>query len=384
MQTGPLTLTRPDTICAGTAAAPLTLTRPDTIRAGTAAAPLTLTRPDTIYAGTAAAPLTLTRPDTICAGTATAPLTLTRRDAILAGALTAASFCCLGAPAQKAQDFRQVAPGIYVRRGVDEDATQQNDDAIANIGFIVGRDAVAVIDPGGSLTDGERLRAAIRRTTQLPIKYVVMSHVHPDHIFGAPAFQQDQPQFVGHAQLPRALALRAGFYQKRLEDTLGKERAGGVVAPTMLVQDHAQIDLGDRVLQLAAHKLAHTDCDLSVLDTTTGTLLPADLLFVGRIPSLDGSLRGWLGELKALRALPARDAVPGHGPTSVKWPSGASDLERYLGVLLRETRAAIASGKDIEAAVSTVAQSERSHWKLFDDYNGHNVTQAFKELEWEQ
>ena len=331
-----------------------------------------------------AGPLTPTRRDTICASAAPGSPTLTRRDAILAGALTAASFCCLTASAQKAQDFREVAPGIHVRRGVDEDATQQNDDAIANIGFIVGRDAVAVIDPGGSLPDGERLRAAIRQTTQLPIKYVVMSHVHPDHIFGAPAFQKDHPQFVGHARLPGTLALRAEFYRKRLEDTLGKERAGGVVTPTLLVQDHSQIDLGGRVLQLQAHKLAHTDCDLSVLDTTTGTLLPADLLFVGRIPSLDGSLRGWLGELKALRALPARRAVPGHGPTSVNWPSGAGDLERYLGVLLRETREAIASGKDIEAAVSTVAQSERSHWKLFDDYNGHNVTQAFKELEWEQ
>jgi quinoprotein relay system zinc metallohydrolase 2 len=311
---------------------------------------------------------------------------ITRRQALLAGAC----FCGVRAFAQKpTADARafvtdEVAPGIHIRRGVDEDVTPQNDDAIANIGFIVGRDAVAVIDPGGSLTDGERLRATIRQTTQLPIKYVVMSHVHPDHIFGAPAFQNDNPQFVGHARLPRTLALRADFYRKRLEDTLGKARAGGPVAPTMLVQDHAEIDLGGRVLTLTAHGTAHTDCDLSVMDRSTGTLLPADLLFVHRVPSLDGSLRGWLKELAALKALPARLAVPGHGPTSVKWPSGASDLERYLGALLRETQTAIAKGKDIEAAVSTVAQGERSRWKLFDDYNGHNVTQAFKELEWEQ
>jgi quinoprotein relay system zinc metallohydrolase 2 len=311
---------------------------------------------------------------------------ITRRQALLAGAC----FCGVRAFAQKttadARAFStdEVAPGIHIRRGVDEDATPQNDDAIANIGFIVGRDAVAVIDPGGSLTDGERLRATIRQTTQLPIKYVVMSHVHPDHIFGAPAFQNDKPQFVGHARLPRTLALRADFYRKRLEDTLGKARAGGAVAPTMLVQDGIEIDLGERVLTLTAHGTAHTDCDLSVMDKSSGTLLPADLLFVQRIPSLDGSLRGWLKELATLKALPARLAVPGHGPTSVKWPSGASDLERYLNVLLRDTRKAIAKGTDLEAAVGKVAQGERSRWKLFDDYNGHNVTEAFKELEWEQ
>jgi quinoprotein relay system zinc metallohydrolase 2 len=311
---------------------------------------------------------------------------LTRRQALVAGAC----FCFVRAVAGKrTEDTRpfvtdEVAPGIHVRRGVDEDATAKNQDGIANIGFIVGREAVAVFDPGGSLVDGERLRATIRETTALPIKYVVMSHVHPDHIFGAPAFDKDHPQYVGHARLPRALALREEFYRKRLEETLGKERAGGAVTPTMLVEDHADIDLGGRVLTLTAHGIAHTDCDLSALDGSTGTLLAADLLFVQRVPSLDGSLPGWLRELAALKSSRARRAVPGHGPTSVDWPSGASDLERYLGVLLRETKKAIAKGVDLEAAVGQVAQGERSRWKLFDDYNGHNVTQAYKELEWEQ
>lgn len=305
---------------------------------------------------------------------------ITRRQALLAGAC----FCATAAAASDALVTQEVAPGIHIRRGVDEDATQQNDDAIANIGFIVGRDAVAVIDPGGSLIDGQRLRAAIRQATPLPIQYVVMSHAHPDHVFGAPAFQQDQPRFVSHAQFPRTLGMREEFYRKRLEDLLGKTRAGGGVAPTLLVKDQTDIDLGGRVLKLKAHGIAHTDCDLSVFDPSTGTLLAADLLFVERIPSLDGSLRGWLKELNVLKSLPARRAVPGHGPTSVNWPRGASDLERYLGVILRETREAIAKGQDIEAAISTVGRSERSRWKLFDDYNGHNVTQAFKELEWEQ
>ena len=311
---------------------------------------------------------------------------LTRRQALLG----AACFFSVRAAAQKRTEearvfvTEEVAPGIHIRRGVDEDVTARNEDGIANIGFIVGRDAVAVMDPGGSLIDGQRLRAAIRQTTRLPIQYVVMSHVHPDHVFGAPAFQNDNPKYVGHARLPRALALRADFYRKRLEEALGKERAGDVVAPTMLVQDHAEIDLGGRVLALTAHGIAHTDCDLSVLDRNTGTLLAADLLFVKRVPSLDGSLRGWLKELKMLQSVSARRAVPGHGPTSVDWPSGAKDLERYLGTLLRETKEAITKGMDLETAIGMVAQGERSRWTLFDDYNGHNVTQAFKELEWEQ
>jgi quinoprotein relay system zinc metallohydrolase 2 len=284
---------------------------------------------------------------------------------------------------QRSLKLEQVAPGIYIRRGMDEDATAANRGAIANIGFIIGKNCVAVMDPGGSLRDGEQLRSAIRAITKLPIRFVVLSHVHPDHIFGAGAFQADQPEFIGHFRLPNSLAQRGEYYQQRLEAVLGKEQAGPVVAPTMLVQDKKDIDLGDRALRITAHALAHTDSDLSVFDAQTRTLLASDLLFVRRIPSLDGSLKGWLKELATLEALKARRAVPGHGPASVDWPAGAADLERYLSVLLRETREAVAKGVDIEAAVQTVGRSEREKWLLFDDYHGRNVTQAFKEVEWE-
>lgn len=321
--------------------------------------------------------------------TCTASRLVTRRDALLGALCTGcvarfATVTARTADALKfAPAFEEVAAGIFIRSGVDEEANATNADAIANIGFIVGRRSVATMDAGGSLEDGRRLRAAIRKHTALPISHVILSHAHPDHIFGAAAFVQDKPQFVAHAKLPRTLALRADYYRARLETQLGKDRAGTAVTPTLLVDSTREIDLGGRILTLKAHPIAHTDNDLSALDSQTGTLLAADLLFVRRVPALDGSLRGWLEELAALKALPARRAVPGHGPAGVDWPAAAVDLERYLTVLLTETRAAIARGTPIEEAVKVVGQSERSRWTLFDDYHGRNVTQAFKELEWE-
>ena len=308
---------------------------------------------------------------------------ITRREAVI-GSLCAGCVAVQRTTAAGPATLNEIAPGIHVRRGVDADATSANDDAIANIGFVVGKDAVAVIDPGGSLGDGKRLRASILRVTRAPIRYVVMTHVHPDHVFGAGAFQPDHPEFVGHHRLPQALAVRGDYYRKRLEATLGAGRAGPIVMPTRLVQDHDEIDLGGgRRLQLTAYPLAHSDCDLTALERQTGTLFSGDLLFVQRVPSLDGSLKGWLSALGALKAVPAQRAVPGHGPTSVKWPAGSLDLERYLNGLLRETRQALKNGIDIDTAVTTVGQSERERWRLFDAYQGHNVTQAFKELEWE-
>lgn len=309
-----------------------------------------------------------------------------RRDALLlvtAAALRPFRASAVPAFAMPAPAMTEVAAGSFVRPGVHEEATVTNQDGIANIGFIIGGNAVAVIDPGGSLADGERLRAAIRSRTDLPIRYVIMTHLHPDHVFGAVAFVDDKPAFVGHARMAGMLVQRGEFYRNALVDVLGLEEAGDYAKPTLLVQDTAALDLGGRILRLRAHATAHTDNDLSVLDEATGTLWLGDLLFVDRVPALDGSILGWLAAVAALRSVPAVRAVPGHGPAAVAWPGAAAAQDRYLGGLVRDIRACIAHGGDIEQAVATIGQAERDRWLLFDDYNGRNVTSAFKELEWE-
>ena len=308
------------------------------------------------------------------------PFATTRRDALLG----AACLCCLPALAHGTATLDEVAPGVFVRRAPYAETTAANLGGIANVGFIIGRDAVLVTDSGGSLADGAWLRAEIRARTDRPIAHVVLSHVHPDHAFGAGAFAADAPAFIGHVRLAEELALRGDYYRARLVEILGPEAAGPVVMPTRTVgPEGATVDLGDRRLRLTAHPAAHTRSDLSMLDPDAGLLFPADLLFVGRVPSLDGSLPGWLTELDALEAIGARSAVPGHGPALVDPAAAIAPLRRYLTTLRDDVRRAIAAGAPIGDAVETAALSERDAWALFDDYNGRNVTQAYKELEWE-
>lgn len=305
---------------------------------------------------------------------------VTRREGLIGGFC----LCCLPRPACAGPSaLTEVGPNIFVRTGPHEEATPANAGGIANIGFIVGRNSVLVTDPGGSLADGEWLRAEIRKRTDKPIRHVVITHVHPDHAFGAAPFASDQPAIVGHHALRAALETRGELYRKRLAEILGSDRAGNVVYPTEEVKDGTEIDLGGRVLRLIAHGKAHTDCDLSMLDLETGLLFPADLLFVNRIPSLDGSLRGWMNEAERLKRLGAPRAVPGHGPAVVDFEPAMADMTRYLSTLRDETRKAIAAGVSIADAGRTVAQTERGRWALFDGYNERNVVQAYKELEWE-
>jgi quinoprotein relay system zinc metallohydrolase 2 len=278
----------------------------------------------------------------------------------------------------------EVAPGIYVHVGVPEQASPGNDDAIANIGFIIGDDAVMIIDPGGSAIEGEALHEAVRAVTNRPIRYVVLTHVHPDHIFGAVAFRADHPQFIGHARLPGALAQRGDYYVKTLHRDLGAAASGSeIVAPTHLVAERDAIDLGNRIIDIQAHGPAHTDNDLSLFDRRTATLWLSDLLFVERIPVIDGSLIGYIKEIEAMKRVAAQRAIPGHGPASVDWPAAAEPELRYLEAVLAGTRAAIRADIDIAAAPRHVALEERGKWLLFDEYHARNVTAAYKELEWE-
>ncbi len=315
---------------------------------------------------------------------------LTRRQALAGGLASGVAgglcLCCLPGPAAATGAFtvEEVAQGVFVRRGPDAEATPQNLGGIANIGFIIGREAVLVTDAGGSRADGLWLRDEIRARTDLPVTHVVASHVHPDHAFGASAFAEDGAAVVGHHRLAAALAARGDYYRARLAEILGPEAAGRPVAPTLEVgEEGAAIDLGGRVVRLWPEAVAHTDCDLVMRDEASGILFPADLLFVGRVPALDGSLVGWIAALERLRQTGAAQAVPGHGPALVALAPALDGIGRYLAVLRDETRAAVAAGVPIDEAAETVGQGERARWALFDQYQGRNVLQAYKELEWE-
>lgn len=286
----------------------------------------------------------------------------------------------------KAGEFslENLGNGIYVHHGqhLDIDHGYQGD--ICNISFIIGSQGIAVIDTGGSLKVGKQLRAAIKKVSQLPIMYVINTHVHPDHIYGNAAFLQDKPNFVGHAKLAATMQLREQAYAKLNTKFLGEDALGSdMVLPTLAVQDSMDMDLGDRIITLTSYAAAHTNTDISVIDRKTRTLFSGDLLFIERTPVVEGDIKGLIATLDTLKTYPLAQVVPGHGPVSQDWVKSVNNAQRYLTRLLTDIRASINKGESMEQAMNTAAASEKDLWLLFDVANRRNVNTLYPALEWE-
>ncbi len=282
--------------------------------------------------------------------------------------------------------LEEIADGVFVHYGLHEQITFENKGDIANIGFIVGEQAVAVIDTGGSKYVGEALKRRITQTTNLPIRYVILTHVHPDHVFGVKAFDTDEydVEIVGHKKLTEALIQRGEFYQQRFINEQGFLASDLALMPqTIFVDTIEKIDLGGRVLTLMAHQTSHTNNDLTVYDEKTKTLWTGDLLFRERVPVVDGTTLGWVDTMSQLSNIEVNYIIPGHGFVSRSWAEATADQQRYLAKLITGVRQNIKDGKSINHSIDTVGLDENEKWKLFGDHHGQNVSRTYVELEWE-
>lgn len=283
--------------------------------------------------------------------------------------------------------LHQIAPGIWVRQGEIAQITAENRGRIANLAVVIGDARVAVIDAGSSRSEGQALYAAIRRLTDKPISHLVLTHLHPDHVFGASVFAEAGASVTASERMPQAMQARGASYLANMLRILGPAEMMGtaITPPDLLVTDGLSIDLGGRDLRLATVATAHTDNDLVARNSTTGTLFTGDLVFRGLTPVVDGSISGWLLWMEEGPG-DAGLVVPGHGEVAEDWKLAVAKQYDLLIKLAGLVRDAIAAGKPMSVTVPEIVgalQAARGEWVAFDETIARDATAAFKELEWE-
>jgi len=180
------------------------------------------------------------------------------------------------------------------------------------------------------------------------------------------------------------MELRREQYAKINAKLLGEDAKGSeLVKPTMTVKTTLELDLGDRKLVLTAHPNAHTNTDVSVLESKTNTEFTGDLLFIERTPVLEGDIKGMIAEVEKFKSQPIKQVVPGHGPATKNWLQAVENEQRYLNTLLTDIRASIKKGESMESTMNTAAVGEKDKWLLFDIANRRNVNSLYPVLEWE-
>ncbi len=279
----------------------------------------------------------------------------------------------------------EIADDFFVHFGIQEDSNKFNKGDICNIGFIVGKKSVMVIDTGGTLKIAEKLIEQIRLKTKLPISHVVITHGHPDHFLGSSAFLKFNPIFIGHENLERSLNMNFNFYKLSQATSLENKNVLEIkpVLPNKIVNKNQSINinLGERNIQIHAWSSGHTDNDLSVLDKQT-KIFWSENIFVERIPSIRASILGWKNNLEITKNMEISKIVPGHGPVKEK-DLAIEPMLRYFNRIIEQVRLIHKKGYDLEYAQNNVAKNNNENWLLFNIYHKSNVAKAYTELEWE-
>ncbi|MEE2695207.1 MAG: quinoprotein relay system zinc metallohydrolase 2 [Pseudomonadota bacterium] len=281
--------------------------------------------------------------------------------------------------------IEEVANGVYVHKGLHDDSNKKNEGDIANIGFIVGEKSIMVIDTGSTTKIGNLLLQKIKKTSNLPISHIVITHSHPDHFFGTEAFYTPSVKIVGHEKLNRSLISNFEFYRDLQFNTIGIDS----IKKTKLIQANQiiktgktlKIDLGDRLVEVRAWRSGHTDNDLSVFDIKTKTFW-SENIFVERIPSIRANIKGWRENLEEILRMDINLIVPGHGKVSQK-NEAIKPMIDYFNRLIKEIRDLHKENKSLKESLDQVSKENPENWILFDDYHYTNITKVYTELEWE-
>jgi glyoxylase-like metal-dependent hydrolase (beta-lactamase superfamily II) len=288
----------------------------------------------------------------------------------------------------------QVAPGVYFVQGQSALGSPANQNFISNAGFVVTRDEVVVIDALGSPPLARRLLAIIAKITPMPVKHVIVTHYHADHVYGLQVFHDAGATIIAHtlgrqylnsdtARL-RLLASRQDLFPWIDDQTHLQPADQWVGVPDGGGHADTELTLGGTRFLLRPAGPAHTPEDLVIYLPDAGVLFAGDVVFRGRIPYVgEADSKGWIAGLDRLLLLKPKIIVPGHGPVSTDPQADLTLTRDYLQYLRTSMGAAARNMDPFETAYAHTDWSRFDKLPLFQVANRMNAYNTYLLMEQE-
>lgn len=306
-------------------------------------------------------------------------------------------------PSSKEPELEEIAAGVFAWIGVGGDS---------NAGAIATPDGLIVIDAQQHEQLASQFRRSLLATTGLPVRALINTHYHFDHVTGNAVFADDAP-IIAHERTLDRLKARLGqptgngwnvsdlptkiamFYGENAHELIGGDHAAEqwfanrfaapvynslrIVPPNQTFADRFAFQLQNDIAQLEYFGPAHCDGDVVIVLPRAKVAFLSDLLFFGRFPWLgDCDLNGWIATLERILTMDIDVVVPGHGTIAsrkeVDW------FRLLLSRVRQEVSDAIRQGKSEEAAIAETTLPEYAHLSRYTEWLKFNVRSAYRYL----
>jgi cyclase len=256
--------------------------------------------------------------------------------------------------------------------GSDLYAYISDNESSANSTFLVSDTGILVVDTGLNAEEGAKLLRAIRQVSNLPVKYIVNTHYHPDH--------QGGNRTVG----PDAVVISTAFTRERTLELMEKPKMESFhFHPADLTfRQEITLHMGPYPVEVYFPGKAHTSGDALVYFPRQHAIAMGDLFLNRSSPAMDdGSAESWIQALDHVLDLPVTSVVPGHFELGTK-----SDLKRfrdYLNDLYQQVRTLKQKAETVEQVRRDVDMQKYSDFRQYPKFEAtfsDNAATIYRQL----
>jgi glyoxylase-like metal-dependent hydrolase (beta-lactamase superfamily II) len=324
----------------------------------------------------------------------------------IAGAMILAIIAVISPPNAKAQQYAPLTkplkieqvPGhpIYYSIGNPGIPGKANEGNTSNAGFVVTPEGVVVFDALGTPSLGWALLQAIRKITDKPVRYNVLSHYHADHIYGLQAFRDHTAAVIIAQDRAREYNENEETADERADQRLDQRREAlapwvnkdtRVVSPDITFNDRLLLTLGGKRFQMIYAGPAHSASDMMMMVEPDGVLFAGDIVQNSRIPFMnsdDVNTKQWLEALGVVEKLDPKFIIPGHGRPSTEAKGAIAFTRDYIAYVRAAMRKAVEDWTDFDVAYRQTDWSKYAGIPAFETNNRGNAYRIYLELEQSQ